>query len=217
VSEHDAAHFGSTARRVLVVPNGVDDELFAIDERIPDSDRVLFFGQFDYAPNALGGRRLLREVWPRVIRERPGARLRLVGKGMDHELASEARAAEGVEVVGFVDALDAELADSSVVVVSIWHGGGTRLKVLESMAAARPIAGTPLGVSGIGFETERHGLIAETAPELASAVVRLLRDRELARGLAAEARRLAERYRWSAVTEPAETLYRDWIRLILAP
>jgi glycosyltransferase involved in cell wall biosynthesis len=81
------------------------------------------------------------------------------------------------------------------------------------MAAARPIAGTPLGVSGIGFEHERHGLVAEAPSGVAEAVVRLLRDPELARGLAAEARRLAERFRWSRVTEPAEDLYRDWIRL----
>ena len=85
------------------------------------------------------------------------------------------------------------------------------MKVLESMAAARPIAGTPLGVSGIGFEHGRHGLVAEAPADLAAAVVRIVRDRELAHRFGAEARRLAERYRWSRVTAPAEELYRGWI------
>jgi glycosyltransferase involved in cell wall biosynthesis len=135
----------------------------------------------------------------------------LAGKGLPEELTEEVRRGERVEALGFVEDLAAELARSSVAVVPIWHGAGTRLKVLESMAAARPIAGTPLGVSGIGFEHDRHGLVAEAPVDLAAAVLTMLRDRELARGLAADARRLAERYRWSRVTEPAEELYRGWI------
>jgi glycosyltransferase involved in cell wall biosynthesis len=130
---------------------------------------------------------------------------------MPAELTEEVRRGERVEALGFVEDLAAELARSSVSLVPIWHGAGTRLKVLESMAAARPIAGTPLGVSGIGFEHGRHGLVAEAPVDLAAAVLTILRDRELAHGLGADARRLAEGYRWSRATEPAEELYRGWI------
>jgi len=213
VSRHDAAGFEAIARRVLVVPNGVDEELFSIDGEPPDSESVLFFGKYDYEPNALGVARFLREAWSLVTSQRPGAHLRLVGKGLPDWLASEAASSERVEVVGVVDRIALELARSRVVVVPIWHGAGTRLKVLESMAAARPIAGTPLGVSGVGFEPGRHGLVAESPSELAAAVVALLADRDRAGRLAAEARRLAELYRWEAVTEPAEQLYRDWVGL----
>jgi len=211
VSDHDAASFDGIARRMLVVPNGVDEELFSIDGELPRTNSLLFFGKYDYEPNALGVARFLREVWPLVTTRHPGVHLRLVGKGLPDWLAAEAASSERVEVVGVVERIDVELARSSAVVVPIWHGAGTRLKVLESMAAARPIAGTPLGVSGVGFEPGRHGLVAESPSDLAVAVVTLLEDRDRAGRLAAEARRLAERFRWETVTEPAEQLYRDWV------
>jgi glycosyltransferase involved in cell wall biosynthesis len=211
VTEQDAAHFTDLAKRTIVVPNGVDDELFEIDDELPGHDQVLFFGLLDYEPNAVGIARFLRQGWPLVRRLRPSARLRLAGGGMPSWLDAEAQAAEGVDVLGFVERLDLELAASDAVVVPIWQGGGTRLKVLEAMAAARPVAGTPLGVSETGFEHGHHGLVAETPSALARAVVALLEDRPAARKLGGEARRLAERYAWHLVTRPAEELYAEWI------
>jgi glycosyltransferase involved in cell wall biosynthesis len=211
VSEDDQRHFLPLNPRTLLVPNGVDDALFEIEPTIPRGENVLFFGQLDYPPNSLGIRRFLQEGWPLVTSERPHARLRIAGTGMSQELAEELRAADRVEPLGFVESIEAELAASSAVAVPIWHGAGTRLKVLESMAAARPIAGTPLGVGGLGFQHGRHGLVAEAPRDLAAALVRLLSDRQLATGLASEGRRLGERYRWSVVTKPAEDRYRSWV------
>jgi polysaccharide biosynthesis protein PslH len=215
VSEHDAASFAGVAHRVLLVPNGVDNEFFAIDPELPASELVLFFGKYDYQPNALGIARFVREGWPLVASRHPHARLRLVGRGMPGWLASEAGAAERVEVAGLVGRMDLELARSSAVVVPIWHGAGTRLKVLEALAAARPIAGTSLGVGNLRFEHARHGLVADSPADLAAAVIRLLEHRDLAVKLAAQGRRLAERYRWPAITRQAEELYRDWIEQAL--
>ena len=215
VSDHDAASFAGVADRVLLVPNGVDDEFFAIDPRLPASESVLFFGKYDYEPNVLGIARFLRHGWPLVASRRPHARLRLVGAALPGWLASEAGASERVEVAGVVDRMDLELARSSAVVVPIWHGAGTRLKLLEALAAARPIVGTPLGVGNLGFEHERHGLVADSPAGLASAVIRLLEHPVLGMELAAQGRRLADRYRWIAVTRPAEELYREWIEQAL--
>lgn len=214
VSERDRLHFAAFADRVLLVPNGVDDDLFGIADRPPEGDDVLFFGQFDYAPNAHGILRFLREGWPRVAAARPGARLRLAGAGVGDEVARAAAAAERVEVLGLVPSIAAELARCRVTVVPIWQGGGTRLKVLEALAAARPVVGTPLGVEGIGFEPGRHGLVGEDPPGLARAVERLLAAPEEALQLAREGRRLAERFRWAEALRPAEDLYR---RLLAEP
>lgn len=210
VSEPDASVFDSLGAEVVVVPNGVDDDLFQVDDRAPESDRVLFFGQLDYAPNAIGIRRFVREGWPLVLRRRPAAQLRLAGSGIDPDLRRELLTADRVEPLGFVESIEAELETCSAVVVPIWQGGGTRLKVLESMAAARPVAGTPLGISGVGFRDREHGFVAESPRDLALAVCALLEDRALARRLAIGGRELADRFRWPAVTRPAERLYRLW-------
>jgi hypothetical protein len=70
------------------------------------------------------------------------------------------------------------------------------------------VVGTPLGVERIGFEAGRHGLVADTAAELGRAAVELLEQDARATSLAEEGRRLADRFRWTRTTAPAERLYR---------
>jgi polysaccharide biosynthesis protein PslH len=210
VSSEDARLLEPHARTV-VVPNGVDPELFEVDGAAPPGERVLFFGRLDYPPNAHGLERALLEVWPRIASARPDAKFAVAGAGMPHRLARLA-ARERVEVLGFVPDLPTELARARVVLVPVWQGGGTRLKVLEALAAARPVVGTRLGVSGIGFEDGRHGLTADHPEVLAELATTLLSDGERSRRLGAEGRRLAERYRWDRVLAPAEALYSDWLR-----
>jgi glycosyltransferase involved in cell wall biosynthesis len=211
VSEHDRAHFEPLSRQVLTVPNGIDDEYFQVSVTLPDAEDVLFFGHFDYPPNEFGVRRFVREGWPRLAALRPNARLLLAGKGMPTELASALEREERVVVLGFVPDLAALLERSRLVLVPIWHGGGTRFKVLESMASARPIVSTPEGVEEIGFVHDRHGLLAEDPVELADLTAGLLADPGRSVELARGARELADRYRWACVLEPAERLYRAWL------
>ncbi len=211
VSDLDREALEPLSRKVLVVPNGVDESLFAISPVLPREERVLFFGQFDYRPNAAGLARFLQEGWPELLAFRPAARLRLAGAGMAPDLLRVVARTRAVEPLGFVPDVEHEIAASRLVIVPIWAGGGTRLKVLESLAAARPLAGTPLGVEGIGFEHDRHGLVAETPLELARASASLLADTPRSLRLAAEGRRLAERFRWSGTVRPAEELYARWL------
>jgi glycosyltransferase involved in cell wall biosynthesis len=209
VSDADAAHFAGLGGRPLVVPNGVDEELFAVRDVPGAGERVLFFGQLGYAPNTLGLLRWVREGWPRVLAGRPGAQLRVAGPGLDPALAARLREHPGVVPLGLVDDLRDELA-RAVVVVPVWQGGGTRLKVLEALAAGRPLAGTPLGVGGLGVRDGEHALIAEQPAALADAVLALLSDHPRAAALGAAGRQLAEQYRWELVTAPAAELYGEW-------
>ena len=211
VSQADVEHFSSSADPILV-PNGVDDELFALGPP-PEGEDVLFFGQFSYAPNRHGILRFLAEGWPRLAAARPRARLRLVGRRLDGELARRAAASERVDAVGFVDDVKAELARAQLVLAPLWQGGGTRLKVLEALAAGRPVVGTPLGVEQIGFEDGRHGRLGHTPGELADAAASLLAEPQTARALGSSGRLLAERFRWTDVTRPAEAFYARQLRL----
>ena len=218
VSEHDRDHFGRWSDHVLLVPNGVDDELLEVEASPPDGEAVLFFGQLRYAPNVEGLSRLVGEVWPEVRARRPGARLRVAGPGSDTEaVQSILRGADGVEALGFVPDLKAELARCRLVVAPLSSGGGTRLKVLEALAAARPVVGTQFGVGGIGFRDGVHGRVGETPAELAAGIVDLIEDDDAWRSAATQGRQLASTARWTAVTEPAERLYRSWIEAAAPP
>jgi len=210
VSERDAGYFERFTSDIVVVPNGVDDAFFASSLRAPAAEHVLFFGEYTYAPNLEGMRRFIREGWPALAAARPAARLRLAGAGMPASLTRLARAAPRIDVLGFVDDLVAELEGSRLVVVPLWQGGGTRLKVVEALAAGRPAVGTALGVEGVGFRDGVHGALAETPAGLAAAAARLLADPDWTANAAVECRRLAEGFRWKRVTQPAERLYARW-------
>jgi polysaccharide biosynthesis protein PslH len=117
-----------------------------------------------------------------------------------------------VEVVGFVEDLRPHLASAAVLAVPLRLGGGTRLKIVEGMAMARPIVSTTLGAEGIEARPERELLVADDPPAFAASLVRLLDDPALAARIGSSARRLAvEKYAWSSA---ASTLERFLLALV---
>jgi glycosyltransferase involved in cell wall biosynthesis len=211
VSEHDAGAVRALGGRPLLVPNGVDADLFAVASGPARTPLAAFFGHFGYRPNRAGMLRFLREGWPRTLEAVPQAVLAIAGAGIDAGLRAELEAFPGVDVLGLVGDLPALLARAAAVVVPVWEGGGTRLKALEAMAAARPVAGTPLGVERIGFRPGEHGLVAEDPGGLADALAALLGDPASAAALGARARAHAQAYRWERVTAELEELYAGYV------
>jgi glycosyltransferase involved in cell wall biosynthesis len=141
---------------------------------------VFFFASFSWQPNVDGVLRFITEAWPRVLERFPDIRLRVAGPGSLTAVAPVIDSVPGIEVLGYVDDLKMELEQSRIVLAPLWVGGGTRIKVLEALAAARPIVGTPLGVEQIGFVNGQHGLLGEFPEGLAEAVIRLRSDDVLA-------------------------------------
>jgi len=109
-----------------------------------------------------------------------------------------------VNLIGRVEDIRPELMRSAATVVPLRVGGGTRLKILEALAMECPIVTTSLGAEGLDVTDGRNVLIADTATAFASAVVRVLGDKELALSLSSEGRRTAERlYDWGHILDSA--------------
>jgi glycosyltransferase involved in cell wall biosynthesis len=183
---------------VVVVPNGVDTARFRPTPP-PVAPRVVFTGALHTVPNRDGIAWFCAQIWP-VIRARiPDATLEIVGaRPPDDVLALAAR--EGISVHPDVPDVVPFLKRAAVAVVPLRIGTGSRLKVLEAMAAGRPVVGTSIGVGGLEAEAGRDLLVADGAAMFADAVVRCLSDRELAARLTARARVLVEeRYAWTRI------------------
>jgi sugar transferase (PEP-CTERM/EpsH1 system associated) len=183
-----------------VVPNGVDlarPPRSANDGRRGDrSPAAVFVGKMDYRPNVDGARWFAAEVLPLVRRQVPSFELTIVGRDPTLEVRA-LNDRDGVRVTGRVESTTPFLVDASVAVVPLRAGSGSRLKVLEALAAGTPVVSTSVGVEGLDVEAGRHLLVADSATEFAAAVVDLLADPERRARLVREGRRLVEdRYSW---------------------
>jgi glycosyltransferase involved in cell wall biosynthesis len=159
---------------------------------------LVFVGALGYPPNADAVRWFVHEVLGDVRRSAPHVVLRVVGGG--EAAVEDLQGIEGVEILGRVDDLQAELDAATVAVVPIRSGSGTRLKVLEALANRLPIVATTLGAEGIDVVDGVHALLADDAPAFARACLRLVEDAELRAELADAGERLwDERYRWSRI------------------
>jgi glycosyltransferase involved in cell wall biosynthesis len=197
VSRVELNRLGRAARTAVYVPNGASSELFAVPAHSGYEVPVLVFvGPGAYQANAEAVDWLIRAIWPEVRRAVPEAELRLVGTGWD----SVARA-EGVTVRGYAARLDEELREAQVVAAPLFAGAGTKLKVIEGMAAARPVVTTAIGAEGV---PPSPGLIAADEPErLTEELVRLLTDCGEASSLGAQNRAAVASLRWEAIWDSA--------------
>ncbi len=186
--------------RMAVVPNGVDARACTpLPPQEVERNTLIFPGALTYAANFRAMRFFLAEVWPRIRNAHPEARLRITGS--THGVALSALPLdEGVELTGYLADVRPLIARSTLCVVPILEGGGTRLKVLEAMACGRPVVSTPKGAEGLAVRDGEHLLLAEGAEAFAEAVIRLLEDETLRQRLGEAGRTLVmERYDWERI------------------
>ena len=141
--------------RITVVPNGVDTDFFskprmAGGEKDPQAlskkSTVLFVGSMDYHANIDGVTWFARDVWPALSEKHPALEFVIVGRAPSKEVL--ALASDKIRVTGTVDDVRPFYASAIASVVPLRVGGGTRLKILESMAAGVPVISTSLGAEG---------------------------------------------------------------------
>ncbi len=205
-SDLDAERSGVS--NVAVVPNGAEPVADATIDRtrwMGPHPTITFVGALDYGPNTDAVTWFVRDVLPIVRAHRPGVRFRVVGRGS--ERVGWVRHEPGVDLVGEVADLRAELDRTDVSVVPIRVGAGTRLKVLEALAHHLPIVTTTVGCEGVDVRDGHTALVEDDHRSLADACLRLLDDGALRQRLAdAGAALFADRYTWPDIRERVAAL-----------
>lgn len=203
------------ARRVEVLPNGVDLERFQPSRQPPEEGRILFIGSFAHLPNLLALEFFLREAWPAL--ETAGARLHIIsGARADHyqdlyqDRVKLDLARPGIEVEGFVSDVRPAYERAHVVIAPLLASAGTNIKIMEAMAMGKAVVSTPAGINGLDLHPGQDVLVAGTGAGLAAEILTLLGDPERRRALEQAARRTVEqRYSWDAVARAQAALYRS--------
>jgi glycosyltransferase involved in cell wall biosynthesis len=206
--------------RIQVVDNGVDTAFYseaAMEAALRSSGAVdgsprrtvLFVGSMDYHANIDAVLYFADEVWPRLRALRPELDFLVVGSRPVSAVLALGRR-PGVSVTGTVADLRPYYRRALTVVVPLRVGGGTRLKVLEAMAAGTPVISTRLGVEGLAVTPGKDVLLADSAAAMAESVGGLDEQSPQWQALAANGRMLARfRYDWVNVGESLRRLYAE--------
>ncbi len=186
---------------VTVVPTGVDLAEYRPNPSGGDANSsaalITFVGAMAWEPNVAGVEYFCGEVWPLIKAEVPQARFRIVGRNPDRRV--ERWASDSIEITGRVPSVVEHLRQSSVVIVPLRIGGGTRLKIYEAMATAKAVVSTTVGAEGLDVHHGRDIVLADDPPSFAQAVIKLIQDRELRRHYETAAAETAARYDWPAI------------------
>lgn len=191
---NEIAGYGEPAK-FITAANGIDPDRFVFRPRESCGKKILFLGGMDYLPNLDAASYFLREVFPVVRTREPEARVLLVGRELGK--LGDLLQAPGIEAHESVPEVLPWFYEANVLAVPLRQGAGTRIKVLEAMAAGLPIVTTSKGCEGIGVENGRELLVADSAEMFAEALLEIILQPERGRQLAEKARQLVmENYTW---------------------
>lgn len=207
VSEVDRKQFEELyGIRPGLLPNGVDYRMF---EQVSESDimsakskygindsAVLFMGSYLYKPNREAIDFLVKSVMPKVVERGKSAQLVIIGGEVPYDMPWLLKP-------GCIphEQVPAFTAACRLGVAPVFSGSGTRLKILEYMAAGLPSVATSKGAEGLAIHDGLDILLAEGAEKFATCILRLLNDHMLANRVAKRGRSLVETsYSWEAIT-----------------
>ena len=202
VSEADAKQLRALNPdgRIFVIENGVDVEHFAEAALVRTDaakNRIVFVASMDYHANIDAALTFARDVWPRVHELQPNLVFTIVGREPTRTVRDLA-SIPGIEITGTVGDVRPFYCEAIAAVAPLRVGGGSRLKILEAMAAGVPIVATTLGAEGLEVQHGENILLADSTEAMRDAIVSLAQDsdrraRLIARGLML----VASRYDWS--------------------
>src|SRR5205085_8351398 len=129
--------------RISVIDNGVDTTYFSEGAAGSEKNRILFVGSMNYHPNIEAAVAFARELWPALKKHMPGYKLTILGANPDPAVIA-LRELDGVEVTGTVPDVRPYYREALAAIVPLRSGGGTRLKILEAMAAGVPVISSEL-------------------------------------------------------------------------
>lgn len=201
------------------IPTGVDVDYFVATPRSEsDTPTVVFVGSMDWHANIDAVTFFAAECWPTIRRRFPGARFRIVGRNPSQEVSDLATPGNGIEVTGTVSDVRPYLRSAHAMIVPLRIGGGTRLKIFESMAAELPVVSTRIGAEGLPVTDRRHLLLADDADSFAKATIEMLESAELRDSIRKAAfNDVAQTFSWSRAADQMHAFFRQAIADFSSP
>ncbi len=184
--------------KTLVVSNGINTRTIQPFEDNP-IPRILFMGTLNYFPNIDGVTYLIQKIMPEVWHHNPTIGCWIAGAGASsqiYDLTQDPR----IKIISDPEQMEEVAKECCCTIVSLRIGGGTRIKILHSMAMGLPVISTSLGCEGLDMVDGQHLLIRDQPETLAEGIVEMIRNPELRQRLRAQGRELVEQqYDWENI------------------
>lgn len=208
-----ARRLGVPEDRIAITPNGLDfsDVPQEIDK---EKNRVICVGRLSWEK----AHNYILEAWPRVLAKFPDARLVFVGEGPERasieKIIKDKGMGDSVVLTGNLPHKQVleELAKSEVFVCpSLAEGLG--IVFIEAQACGAPPIGTMVGGIPDVIAHEENGLLIEpkNPDQIAAAIIRLLKDKELNTKLTQKAFETSRKFEWKNIIRKIDGIYQELI------
>ena len=201
----------SNYTQVTDIPFGIYPEQYQVSD--PDEwefPSLFHIGSMNWMPNEEGIRWFINEVWPMVQEKHPGVKLYLAGRQMPGWLKK--LNVKNIEVLGEVESATHFINSMGIMIVPLLSGSGIRIKIIEGMAAGKPIVSTTVAAEGIKCDSGKNIMLADSAVEFTNSISGLLKDKQKAVQMGVKARKLIEHeYNNDSIIEKLETFYKKII------
>ena len=207
--------YRTSKKKIAVIPNCGRPLIYqGVSKYSCDRPMVVFVGTFDQLPNTYGAKILVEKIMPVVRNAIPDVLFVIVGRNPpEWLLEAGTHSKENLLVTGEVDDVRPFIAGATVTVAPIYHGSGTRLKLIEYMHIGRPIVSTTKGAEGLDVENEVNILLRDDPVDFAWAIVKIIKDIELASAISRNCRELAlKKYSWETTIRIVDGIYSSLAR-----
>ncbi|MCZ7381400.1 MAG: glycosyltransferase family 4 protein [Candidatus Methanoperedens sp.] len=203
-------------KNAVYVPNGIDLCRFQNrKERDNTKTRFLFVGRLERQKGVIY---LIKAA--DLLKNKNDLEIIIVGEGSEADYLMKTTRELGLgEIVQFKGKVGEQklteyyLGCDAFILPSLWEG--MPLTLLEAAAAEMPIIASDVGGISSLFTHEESALIIkpEDAKALASAMLKLMKGKELREKLGMNARRIVEKFSWDTMAKELNDIYRELIKI----
>ncbi len=214
VSESDKDQINTLLPEIspVIIPNGAGDEMFVDSLHEPDikQPELLFVGNYFWLQNVEAAEYLLEKIFPEVRKKFPGMKLIIAGQNSNKLRKISSKNTKIINLEPNDGEKVKDLYHSATLFIApIFGPGGTRLKILASMASGLPVISTQTGVEGLEVKDGTHVLLAHTPDEFVDQISTILNDTVLFRKIQKNSfEHVKKHYSWNAIADKLEKVYR---------
>lgn len=174
----------------FIVPNQLNSPPDSLPPPVLPQDpalvRILFVGVLNYEPNIEGMEHFLKNIWPKVVAKKRNAELLIVGSSLDEKLKQKWSKHPQVNVLGYIQNIEAVYASIDITIVPVYRGSGTHIKIMESLKYGKPAVLSHISIRG--YESVLHHdkniLIAKDDANYADILIKLIENKHYRETLA---------------------------------